>query len=72
MPEASLRELPGRLDRYLDMLLAWNRAINLTGGRDRADILARLIPDSFHLAAFLMSAPLARAVAGAEGPRVWD
>ena len=67
-----LEALPGRLDRYLDMLLAWNRAMNLTGGRDRADILARLIPDNFHLAAFLGSAPLAEAPAMAAGPRVWD
>lgn len=74
MPETLLRALPGRLGRYLDMLAAWNRAINLTGGRDAADILQRLIPDSFHLAAFLGSAPLAQAVeaAGPAGPRVWD
>lgn len=67
-----LEALPGRLDRYVDMLLAWNRAINLTGGRDRADILARLIPDSFELAAFLESAPLAEVPALAAAPRVWD
>lgn len=72
MPEVLLRELPGRLDRYLAMLLAWNRAINLTGGRDAADILARLIPDSFELAAFLESAPLAQVPAMSAAPRVWD
>ena len=74
IPGTLLRELPGRLERYLDMLLAWNRAMNLTGGRDRADILARLVPDSFHLAAFLGSAPLTRAAEAArpDRPRVWD
>lgn len=67
-----LEALPGRLERYLQMLLAWNRAINLTGGRNRADILARLIPDSFELAAFLESAPLAQVPALTTAPRVWD
>ena len=70
---APLREaLPGRLERYLDLLLAWNRAINLTGGCDAADILGRLIPDSFELAAFLESAPLAQIPAMPAAPRVWD
>ncbi|MBD5646874.1 MAG: 16S rRNA (guanine(527)-N(7))-methyltransferase RsmG [Desulfovibrio sp.] len=67
-----LEALSGRLDRYLHMLLAWNRAINLTGGRTRADILVRLIPDSFELAAFLESAPLAQIPAMTGAPRVWD
>ena len=67
-----LEALPGRLERYLQMLLAWNRAINLTGGRNRADILGRLIPDSFELAAFLESAPLAQVPATTGAPRVWD
>lgn len=73
-PAPLLEALPGRLDRYVDLLSAWNSAINLTGGRDRADILGRLIPDSFHLAAFLTGAPLAHASEGAGpgGPRVWD
>ena len=71
-PEPLLAALPDRLGRYLDLLCAWNGAINLTGGRDRADILARLIPDSFHLAAFLRGAPLMTTALGAEAPRVWD
>lgn len=71
LPQALRTALPERLDRYLHMLLAWNRAMNLTGGRNRADILARLIPDSFQLAAFLESAPLAQ-TGGPDGPRVWD
>ena len=71
-PEPLLAALPERLGRYMDLLCAWNGAINLTGGRDRADILTRLIPDSFHLAAFLRSAPLTGTALGAEAPRVWD
>ena len=71
-PAPLLAALPERLGRYLDLLCAWNGAINLTGGRDRADILTRLIPDSFHLAAFLRSAPLTATALGAGAPRVWD
>lgn len=71
-PGALLAALPERLGRYLDLLCAWNGAINLTGARNREDILTRLIPDSFHLAAFLRSAPLAGMAAGTDGPRVWD
>lgn len=73
-PQELLDALPERLGRYIDLLSAWNSAINLTGARGPEDILERLIPDSFHLAAFLRSAPLAGAWAarGAEGPRVWD
>lgn len=71
-PAPLLAALPERLGRYLDLLCAWNGAINLTGARDRADILTRLIPDSFHLAAFLRSAPLMATALGAEAPRVWD
>lgn len=73
-PAALLAALPERLGRYVDMLCAWNDAVNLTGGRDREDVLARLVPDSFHLAAFLRGPALAAAAdaAGPDGPRVWD
>ena len=73
-PARLLEALPGRLGRYVDMLAAWNRAMNLTGGRDGADILEHLVPDSFELAAFLSSGPLADAAdaAGPDGPRVLD
>lgn len=73
-PEALLSALPERLGRYVDLLCAWNEAINLTGGRDREDILARLVPDSFHLAAFLRGPELTAAAdaTGPDGPCVWD
>lgn len=73
-PAPLLAALPERLGRYADLLCAWNDAVNLTGGRDRADVLARLVPDSFHLAAFLRGPALAAAAdaAGPDGPRVWD
>lgn len=73
-PAALLAALPERLGRYVDLLCAWNEAINLTGGRDREDILARLVPDSFHLAAFLRGPELTAAAdaTGPDGPCVWD
>ena len=73
-PGHLLRALPERLGRYADMLAAWNAVINLTGAEGPADILERLIPDSFELASFLSSAPLAEvaAAAGPDGPRLWD
>lgn len=73
-PAPLLAALPERLGRYADLLCAWNDAVNLTGGRDRADVLARLVPDSFHLAAFLRGPALAAVAdaAGPDGPRVWD
>ncbi|MDE7371776.1 MAG: class I SAM-dependent methyltransferase [Desulfovibrio sp.] len=71
---ALLAALPGRVGLYADMLAAWNGAINLTGASRPEDILQRLIPDSFELAAFLSSGPLAGVADGAApaGPRVWD
>lgn len=76
-PPALLDALPDRVGLYAAMLAAWNGAINLTGAGSPADILARLIPDSFELAAFLTSAPVSEAAgvvegAGPAGPRVWD
>ena len=71
-PQALLDALPERVGLYADMLAAWNGAINLTGARRPEDILERLIPDSFELAAFLESAPLAQIPAMTGAPRVWD
>lgn len=41
------------LSGYLDMLAAWNRALNLVGCGDGKTITSNLIGDSFHLAYFL-------------------
>lgn len=73
-PKALLEALPWRLGCYLDMLCAWNKAINLTGPRERTEILERLIPDSFRLGALLRGAPLAEATGrtGRAGPEIWD
>ena len=38
-----------RLERYLELLLEWNRAINLTGANGRADLVAEHLPDAFAL-----------------------
>lgn len=74
MPEALLAALPKRLGHYVDLLCTWNGAVNLTGGRNRTDILKHLVPDSFHLAIFLHSPALERAAGDARsnGPRIWD
>lgn len=54
------------LDVYLELLLKWNKAMNLVGHAGREEILEDLILDSFHLAAFLEGLPLP------EGPECWD
>lgn len=38
---------------YIDMLLSWNKKLNLTGSQNPASIMAELIQDSFFLAPFL-------------------
>lgn len=52
LPDASAQ---AKLETYMDMLQAWNRALNLTGMKDRSRIFSHLIYDSFYLAAFLQS-----------------
>lgn len=47
-----------KLGLYLDRLVAYNRAFNLVGPENIADILASLVPDSFQLAAMLGRLPL--------------
>ncbi|MBI4510393.1 MAG: 16S rRNA (guanine(527)-N(7))-methyltransferase RsmG, partial [Deltaproteobacteria bacterium] len=47
------RELEGALDRYLDVLLAWNRKINLTAVRDPAGIVVRHFLDSLSVLPYL-------------------
>lgn len=54
------------LDVYLELLLKWNKAMNLVGHAGREEILEDLVLDSFHLAAFLESLPLP------DAPECWD
>lgn len=46
------------LGRYLQMLLKWNRRINLVGPGDWRTTLADLVADSWHLADHLRTLPL--------------
>lgn len=43
---------------YMDMLLKWNKVLNLSGCRNAVSLLRNLIQDSFFLAAFLNELPL--------------
>ncbi len=47
------KEQSSQLAVYLDLLMRWNRMMNLVGARHWRDALDDLILDSFHLAAFL-------------------
>lgn len=52
---------------YMDMLLKWNKRMNLVGHADWHMLLYDLILDSFHLALFAQSLPL-----HAANTRCWD
>ena len=62
VPQTALEPLA----EYLEMLCQWNKAMNLVGPHTWQDMLARLVVDSFHLAAFLDKLALA------EAPLCWD
>ncbi len=49
LPEATLRPLAA----YLDLLMQWNRVMNLVGTRTAEETFATLVVDSLHLASFL-------------------
>lgn len=53
LPVMPGEEAVALLSSYLDMLVAWNRALNLVGCGNRKAIVSNLIGDSFHLAYFL-------------------
>ena len=55
-----------KLKIYLTFLTKWNKAINLTGPKDADRIFNELILDSFYLAQFLQTLPLA------ENPKCYD
>lgn len=54
VPEAALQPLA----IYLELLMQWNKAMNLVGARHWREALRNLVGDSFHLAAFLETLPL--------------
>lgn len=53
LPLCPSTETLWQLDIYLDMLLDWNKVLNLTGCVNKERLFAELICDSFHLAYFL-------------------
>lgn len=62
MPRDALTVLAG----YLELLMRWNRVMNLVGTRTWQDTFRTLIVDSLHLARFLRALPLP------ETPETWD
>lgn len=70
------------LATYLELLMQWNRAMNLVGARSWEDALDRLVCDSFELADFLrqevmpaLSLPADSdhsATEGTDAPLTWD
>ncbi len=66
----NLRVTPGQAEKlavYLDVLIAWNRRVNLVGPSDWIVILDELVADSPHLAAFLDSPEVAAFLGSAGG-----
>ena len=59
-------EAAAPLAGYLEVLMRWNKVMNLVGAHSWHDALQRLIVDSFHLAAFIKTLPLA------SSPLCWD
>lgn len=62
--------LAGRLHTYLDLLVQWNRAYNLTAVRDRAEMVPRHLLDSLVIAPFVGAGPLADLGSGAGLPGI--
>ncbi|HEU6436975.1 MAG TPA: RsmG family class I SAM-dependent methyltransferase [Nitratidesulfovibrio sp.] len=62
VPEAAQTALAG----YLELLMKWNRVMNLVGTRTWQATFRTLIVDSLHLARFLRALPLP------EAPETWD
>lgn len=58
-----------QLADYLDLLMRWNKMMNLVGARYWRDALDDLVLDSFHLAAFLKTSILPSLSAD---PVTWD
>lgn len=50
LPEEAMRPLAG----YLELLMQWNRVMNLVGTRTAEETFATLVVDSLHLADFLV------------------
>lgn len=62
VPEAAQKSLAG----YLELLMKWNRVMNLVGTHTWQATFRTLIVDSLHLARFLRTLPLP------EAPETWD
>lgn len=55
-----------KLGQYVDLLLKWNKSLNLCGCHTALEVLQRLLQDSFFLASFLDS------LCHKENPEIWD
>lgn len=66
LPPAGLAQL----STYLELLMQWNKVINLVGAQSWQSTVLRLVADSFFLGKFLDSLPLPRS--GEDSPRTWD
>ena len=51
-------EVCPHVQEYLELLMRWNKVMNLVGARSWRDALENLLMDSFHLARFLEKLPL--------------
>lgn len=52
LPEHT-QDLDSQLDHYINMLLAWKKAINIIGANSRQEILTDLVQDCLYLASFM-------------------
>lgn len=59
-----------QLAAYLELLMQWNKVINLVGAQSWQSAVLRLVADSFFLGKFLDNLPLSHS--GTDGPRTWD
>lgn len=62
--------LAERLQAYLDLLVQWNRAYNLTAVRDRDEMVTRHLLDSLAILPFVAEGPLADLGSGAGLPGI--
>jgi 16S rRNA (guanine527-N7)-methyltransferase len=60
-------DLLGRLDRFIALLLVWNRRIRLTGERDRATLVAKHTLDSLAPAPYLPESGLVTDIGSGAG-----
>ena len=71
MKELGLKPKPGQVSTlldYLDLVHSWNRTHNLTGTRDRRDMLSRHLLDSLAIVPYIFGTRLLDVGSGAGFP----